>query len=127
MAHATLRILYILDCEHNVFALCSVDFDRWTSIYEILQKLNHFKIIPSIKYKDIGLFKIRIAYDRTVSPEIVILRIILQNTYEVLEVLNFCWIIDVFRCGTVSGVGIASPVGKTPAGFGLAVYFCFAI
>lgn len=49
------------------------------------------------------------------------------RTYEVLDILNFCCIIDVFRCGTVSGVGIASPVGKTPAGFGLAVGFCFAI
>jgi len=47
-------------------------------------------------------------------------------SYDV-DVLNFCCMIDVFRCGTVSGVGIASPVGRTPAGFGLAVDFCFAI
>lgn len=46
---------------------------------------------------------------------------------DVVDVLNFCCMIDVFRCGTVSGVGIASPVGRTPVGFGLAVDFCLAI
>lgn len=36
--------------------------------------------------------------------------------------------IDVLRCGTVSGVGMASPVGRTPAvGLGLAADFCLAI
>lgn len=49
------------------------------------------------------------------------------DTYELLDVLNFCWIIDVFLCGTDSGVGIASPVGNTPVGFGFAADFCFAI
>lgn len=50
-----------------------------------------------------------------------------RMSYEVVGVLNLCWIRDVFLWGTVSGVGIASPVGKTPAGFGLAADFCFAI
>lgn len=48
--------------------------------------------------------------------------------YEVLvDVLNFCWMIEVLRCGTVSGVGMASPVGKTPVGLGFAADFCLAI
>lgn len=50
-----------------------------------------------------------------------------RRSYELLDVLNFCWIIEVFRWGTDSGVGIASPVGRTPVGFGFAADFCLAI